>query len=162
MAIGVGDKIPAATLIKMGEDGPELVNLNALCANRKVVIFAVPGAFTPTCHSAHMPSFVRTADALRTKGVDALVCICVNDAFVTDLWAKQTGASDAGIEVLADADGAYTKSIGMNFTAAPVGLIDRSIRYAMVVENGVVITMNTEEKRGACELTTGEALLETL
>ncbi len=159
MAIAVGDELPEAKLIKMGASGPETVDLNTLCADSKIVIFAVPGAFTPTCHSAHMPSFVRTADAIRAKGVKAIVCISVNDAFVMDLWGRQTGAIAAGIEVLADADGAYTRAIGMDFSAAPVGLIGRSIRYSMVVENGIVILINTEEKRGVCETTAGETLL---
>ena len=100
MAIDVGDDLPEAKLVHMGAEGPEQVDLNQLAAGQKIVVFAVPGAFTPTCHSNHMPSFIRTADTFREKGVAEIVCVSVNDAFVMKEWEKATGASDAGIRRL--------------------------------------------------------------
>ena len=162
MPISEGDRLPAAHLLRSGEDGPEQVDLQQLLAGRRVVVFAVPGAFTPTCHSAHMPSFVRTADQLRDKGVDEIVCVAVNDPFVLKAWSETTGAGEAGIVVLSDAEGAFTRAIGMEFDAAPRGLIGRSQRYAMLVEDGVVKTLHLEQARGTCETSSGEALLATL
>ena len=121
----------------------------------------MPGAFTPTCHSAHVPSFIRTRDALTAKGVDEIVCISVNDPFVMKSWGEATGATEAGLTLLADAEAAFTKSIGMAFSALPVGLIDRSKRYAMVVEDGTVTHIG-EDEPGTCDLSAGEALLEAI
>ena len=160
--IAEGDRLPEATLLRIGEDGPEKVELGALLAGRRVVIFAVPGAFTPTCHSAHMPSFVRTKEQFTSNGIDEIVCIAVNDPFVLKVWGEATGAAEAGITPLSDADGAFTRAIGMEFTAPPSGLIGRSRRYAMVVEDGRVRTLHVETARGVCEVTAGESLLATL
>ncbi|MDN3712339.1 peroxiredoxin [Paracoccus cavernae] len=161
MAITTGDKLPAGELIKLGGNGPEKIAVSAIGAGH-VAIFAVPGAFTPTCSQAHMPSFVRTADAFRAKGVSRIYCITVNDPFVADAWAKATGADKAGIEVLADADGSFTKAIGMDFDAAAAGLLGRSKRYAMLVKDGVVEVLHLEESPGACEISGGESLLEAV
>lgn len=162
MAISIGDTLPNATLIKMGADGPENHEMKDLTANRKVVIFAVPGAYTPTCSSAHMPSFVKNADTIRAKGVDEIICVSVNDPFVMGAWAADLGADVAGINTLADADGAFTAEIGMDFTAPPVGLLGRSKRYAMIVENGVVTSLNEEESPGVCDISGGENILDLL
>jgi len=162
MAISTGSKLPDATLVRMGADGPEPVQLSELTKGRKVVIFAVPGAFTPTCHSAHVPSFIRTKDAFAEKGVDAIICISVNDPFVMKAWGEATGADAAGILMLGDSESALTKAIGMDFTAPPAGLIARSKRYAMVVEDGVVTVFNEEANPGQCELSAGETLLEAI
>lgn len=162
MSLSVGDKLPAASLGRLGADGPEQVDLNALVAGKKVVIFAVPGAYTPTCSSAHMPSFVRTADQLRAKGVDEIICVSVNDVFVLKSWGEAMAANGAGIHCLADGDSAFTKAIGMDFTAPPVGLIDRSKRYAMIVDDGKVTALNTEEAPGVCDVSGGENILDLL
>ncbi|QFS84317.1 Putative peroxiredoxin [Roseivivax sp. THAF40] len=162
MPISVGDTLPGATLTRMGPDGPETVDLGEKLKGRRVVIFAVPGAFTPTCHSAHVPSFIRTKDGFAEKGIDEIICIAVNDPFVLGTWAKATGAEEAGITMLADAESAFTKAVGMNFSAPPVGFIDRSIRYALVAEDGVVQVFHEEESRGVCEATGGEALLAAI
>lgn len=159
MTISKGDKLPDATLLQMGADGPEEVALSDKTAGRKVVIFAVPGAFTPTCHSAHVPSFVRTKDQFDAKGVDEIICISVNDPFVMGAWGKETGAADAGITMLGDPESNLTKAIGMDFTAPPVGLVARSKRYAMLVEDGTVTLLHVEDNPGACEVSAGEALL---
>ncbi len=162
MAISVGDKLPEATFVRMGAEGPEEVKLSDLTSGRKVAIFAVPGAFTPTCHSAHVPSFIRTKDEFVAKGVDEIVCISVNDPFVMKEWAAATGADTAGIAMLADAESAFTTSIGMNFDAPPVGLMARSKRYAMFVDNGVVKVLNEEASPGECEIAAGETLLDAI
>ncbi|TKD26015.1 peroxiredoxin [Rhodobacter capsulatus] len=162
MTLTVGEKLPAATLLKIGANGPEAVDLAALTAGRKVVIFAVPGAYTGVCTTAHVPSFIRTKPQFDAKGVDEVLCISVNDPFVMAAWGEATGATAAGITLLADAEAAFTKAIGMAFSAPPVGLIDRSARYAMLVEDGVVKVLNREESPGVCELSAGEGLLAAL
>lgn len=162
MAISKGDTLPDATLLRMGADGPEEVSVKSLTDGRKVAIFAVPGAFTPTCSSAHVPSFIRTKDQFIAKGVDEVICVSVNDVFVMQEWGKVTGATDAGITMLADGDSSFTKSLGMEFTAPPVGLMSRSKRYAMLVDNGVVTALNEEASPGECEISAGETLLESV
>ncbi len=157
-----GDAVPGAKLVKLGADGPEHVDLAERLKGRRVVIFAVPGAFTPTCHSAHVPSFVRTRDAFREKGIDEIICIAVNDPFVLGAWDEATGASEAGITMLGDPEAAFTRAVGMEFDAPPAGLIARSRRYAMVVEDGIVRTLHVEQGPGVCEVSGGEALLATL
>ena len=160
--ISVGDKLPAATLTRIGENGPEQVEISDLAQGRKLAIFAVPGAFTPTCHSAHMPSFIRTKDQFAAKGVDEIICVSGNDPFVMKAWGEATGAAEAGISMLADAECAFTDAIGMRFDAPPAGLIGRSKRYAMIVEDGEVKILHLEESPSTCEVSAGEALLDAL
>lgn len=162
MTISTGDTLPDATLIRMGDNGPEAVSLHSLTKGRKVVVFAVPGAFTPTCHSAHVPSFIRTKGDFDAKGVDEIICISVNDPFVMKAWGQATGAAEAGISMLADADGTFTKAMGLDFTAPPAGLIERSKRYALYAEDGVVKTLHLEESPGVCEASGGESLLASI
>ena len=162
MAIATGDRLPQATLVMLGANGPEQVDLSARIAGKTVVIFALPGAYTPTCHSAHVPSFMRTKDGFEAKGVSEIICISVNDPFVMKAWGEATGATAAGITMLSDADSAFTKAIGMDFSAPAVGLLSRSKRYAMVVNDGVVTHFHPEEAPGVCEISGGEALLAAL
>ena len=162
MTIAPGDTLPEATLVKLGASGPEAVSLADHAKGKKVVIFAVPGAFTPTCHSAHVPSFIRTKDQFAAKGVDEIICVSVNDPFVMKAWGEATRATEAGITMLGDAQSAFTKAIGMDFDAPPAGLIARSKRYAMVVEDGKVTKLHVEESPGVCEISGGEALLAEL
>ena len=162
MTLTVGEKLPSATLLKIGANGPEAVDLAAVTAGRKVVIFAVPGAYTGVCTTAHVPSFIRTKPKFDAKGVDEILCVSVNDPFVMKAWGEATGATAAGITMLADAEASFTKAIGMAFSAPPVGLIDRSARYAMLVEDGVVKVLHREESPGACEISAGEGLLAAL
>ncbi|MFT5342791.1 MAG: peroxiredoxin [Paracoccaceae bacterium] len=162
MTISIGDTLPSATLTRMGDKGPEPVTLSDKTAGRKVVIFAVPGAYTPTCSSAHVPSFIRTKDQFDAKGVDEIICLSVNDPFVMKAWGDATGATAAGITMLADADSSFTTAIGMNFDAPPAGLLARSARYAMLVEDGKVTLLNAEEAPGVCELSAGEGLLDSM
>ena len=162
MTISTGDRLPEATLVQMGTGGPEPVDLGARTKGRKVVIFAVPGAYTPTCHSAHVPSFIRTRAQFEAKGVDEIICISVNDPFVMHTWGQDTGATEAGIAMLSDAECAFTGAIGMRFDAPPAGLIARSKRYAMLVEDGVVTLLNEEASPGECEISAGEGLLDLM
>ncbi|SDY19371.1 peroxiredoxin [Citreimonas salinaria] len=159
MSISVGQALPEATLVRMGPEGPEQVKLGSLTKGRKLAIFAVPGAFTATCSMAHVPSFMRTRDQFMQKGVDEIVCISVNDPFVLQAWGESTGATDAGITMLGDPESTFTTAIGMDFTAPPVGLIARSKRYAMLVEDNVVKVLHVEQSPGTCEATAGESLL---
>jgi peroxiredoxin len=159
--IDVGQRLPEATFLRIGSDGPETVTLSERLKGRKVILFAVPGAFTPTCDSAHLPSFIRTADAFRAKGVDEIICVSVNDAHVMRYWGKVSGATEAGITLLADPDASFTKALGLLFSNPAVGMLDRSRRYAMIVEDGVVTHFNLEQP-GVCEVSTGEAMLEAV
>ena len=162
MSITVGDALPGATLLRAGDNGPEGVSLGDKVKGRKVVIFAVPGAYTGVCTTAHVPSFIRTKDAFAAKGVDEIICVSVNDPFVMKSWGEATGANAAGITMLADAESAFTTAIGMSFSAPPAGLINRSARYAMLIEDGVVKVLHREESPGACEISAGEGLLAAM
>lgn len=159
MAISQGDRLPSAPVLKKGAEGLEKVDLSALPG--RVAIFAVPGAFTSTCSNAHMPSFVKVADQFRARGVDRIICVSVNDPSVMEAWSKATGADAAGIEVMSDADGSFTKAIGMDFDAPQFGLYGRSKRYSMLVRDGVVEVLNLEET-GKFEVSTGDKLLESV
>ena len=161
MTISVGATLPDAQLQVMGANGPESVSLAAKLAGRNVVIFGLPGAYTGTCTSAHVPSFIRTQDKLAAKGVDEVICLSVNDAFVMKAWGDSTGATSAGITMLGDVDSAFTKAIGMNFTVPPIGFFDRSKRYSMFVEDGVVTIFNPEIEKG-CAISGGENLLDQI
>ncbi|MBK4215995.1 peroxiredoxin [Paracoccus caeni] len=159
MTIAIGESFPAGQLLRVGENGPEAVDTADLAQGR-VVVFGLPGAYTGTCSNAHIPSFIRTADRFREKGVSRIVCVTVNDPFVTAAWSKATGAGDAGIEILADADGSVTKALGLSFDAPPAGLYGRSKRYASLLRDGVVEVIDVEDSPGLCSVSAGEALLE--
>ena len=162
MTIAVGDRLPDATLTRMTVEGPEPVSLRELTAGRRVVIFGVPGAFTPTCHSAHVPSFIRSIGRLEEQGVDAVVCVTVNDPFVVGHWAEITGAEQSGIEILADSDAGMTKAMGLEFSVPEIGFYDRSSRYALLADAGVVEIFDPEEARGSCESSGGEAMVAAI
>lgn len=159
MALSVGDALPDATLLVMGADGPEGTSLHARLKGRKVVLFGLPGAFTGTCTTAHVPSFIRTAGQFAARGVDEIICVSVNDPFVMGAWGTSTGASEAGIAMLGDTDGAFTKAIGMEFTVPSIGLFERSKRFALLADDGVVTVLHIDENSGVCELSGGEAML---
>ncbi|NKB26371.1 MAG: redoxin family protein [Rhodobacteraceae bacterium] len=162
MSIREGDTLPAATFVRKGPDEPEAVNLADLTTGRKIVVVAVPGAFTPTCHSAHMPTIIDAHGAIRAKGVDEVIVLSVNDMHVMKFWGEVTGAAAAGITLLADPQSKFTKAIGMDFTAEATGMIDRSSRYVMVVDDGVVTRFQPEDITGGCALTGGQAILDLL
>ena len=161
MTVTVGDVLPGATLLVLGDNGPEAVSLGAKMKGRKVVIFGLPGAYTGTCSTAHVPSFIRTAKGFAQKGVDEIICVSVNDPFVMKAWGEATGATAAGITMLADADASFTKAIGMAFEVPQLGFFARSKRYSVLVEDGVVTRFNPETGTG-CEISAGEHLLSQL
>lgn len=162
MAISVGDQLPETTFMILGDRGPQEVPLAPKLKGRKVVIFGLPGAFTGGCSTTHLPSFMRTRDAFAQKGVDEVICVAVNDPFAMTAWGKHTGATEAGITMLADAAGDFTRAIGLEFSAPVVGLYNRCQRFALLAEDGVVKVLTLEEEAGACKLTVGEELLEKI
>jgi len=161
MAIEVGARLPDAQMVTMGADGPVVVSLADKLRGRKVVVFALPGAFTGPCSTIHLPSFIRTADKFRAKGVQEIICIAVNDPFTLKAWGEATGATKAGITLLGDADGSYTRGLNMDFTAPQLGLIGRSNRYAAVVDDGKIVLAHVDNP-GVCDVSTGESLLADL
>jgi len=159
MAIHEGDKLPEATMHTMKDGKPTPVKTSDLFAGKKVVVFAVPGAFTPTCSMAHLPGYVVNADAIKAKGVDSIVCISVNDAFVMDSWGK--GANAEEIVMVGDGNGDFTRAIGLEMDGSGFGLGKRSQRYAMIVDNGVVKKLFVEAP-GKLEVSKAEAILAAL
>ena len=159
MAISEGDRIPEATLKVMGEQGPTDVTTTDIFGAKKVVLFAVPGAYTPTCSMAHLPGFVALADKIKDKGIDTIACLSVNDAFVMDSWGKDKNAED--LLMVADWDASLTKAMGLEMDGSAFGLGVRSQRFALIAEDGV-ITMLAVEKPGQFEVSKAEAVLAAL
>lgn len=160
MAISVGDTVPAGTLTKMGENGPEAVTTEALFKGRKVVLFCVPGAFTPTCDVQHLPGYVAGAAAIRAKGADTIACIAVNDVFVMDAWGK-SGNSGDDVLMLADGNGAYVAALGLEWDLSGLGLGTRGQRFSMIVDDGVVTRLNVEPP-GEYGISSADTALEQL
>ncbi|MEF2546615.1 peroxiredoxin [Aurantimonas sp. E1-2-R+4] len=161
MAIGVGDKIPNATLKTKVPDGPADLSTDEIFAGKTVVLFAVPGAFTPTCSMNHLPGFLNHNDEIRAKGVDTIAVVAVNDIFVMSAWEKANDAAGK-ILFLSDGNGEFTKAVGLDVDLSVAGLGVRSKRYSMIVENGVVKALNIEESPGQADKSSAEALLEQL
>ncbi|MDQ2893225.1 MAG: peroxiredoxin [Pseudomonadota bacterium] len=159
MTINVGDKLPSATLAKVTADGPDNVSTDEFFAGRTVALFAVPGAFTPTCSAKHLPGYVDRNDDLKAKGVDEIACVSVNDAFVMGAWAK---SADAGnVTMLADGNGDFAEAIGLTMDGSKFGLGQRSQRYSMLVEDGVVKQLNVEAP-GEFKVSSAEHLLSEM
>ena len=160
MTIKPGDKIPAATLMEMQDGKPAPVSTDSFFAGKKVALFALPGAFTPTCSAKHVPGYVDNYDTLKSKGIDAIACVSVNDAFVMGAWGKDQKA-DGKVHMLADGNGDFARAIGLEFDASKFGMGKRSQRYSMIVDNGVVKTVNVEEP-GAFEVSSAEHIITQL
>ncbi len=160
MTIKVGDKIPSVTLMEKQEGGPTPVTTDDLFKGKKVALFALPGAFTPTCSAKHVPGFVQNYDALKAKGIDSIVCLSVNDAFVMGAWGKDQGAGDK-VRMIADGNGEFTRAVGLEFDASKFGMGKRSQRYSMIVDDGVVTKLNVEEP-GAFEVSSADYMLGQL
>jgi len=158
MPVKVGDRLPEAKFRVMGPEGPAVRTTADIFKGKKVVLFAVPGAFTPTCNNNHLPGFLKNADAFKAKGIDAIAVTGVNDVFVFDAWKKATGAGGK-IEFLADGNADFAKALDMAFDGSGFGLGTRSKRYAMLVEDGVVKKLNIEDVPGKAENSSAETLL---
>jgi glutaredoxin/glutathione-dependent peroxiredoxin len=167
MTIKVGDRLPPGTLYEYNETetpgcpiGPREVKIEELTRGRKVAIFGLPGAFTPTCSAKHVPGYLRNADALKAKGVDEIVCISVNDAFVMGAWGREQKV-DGRVRMLGDGSGTYTKALGLEMDLGARGMGVRSQRYSMIVDDGVVRALNVEAP-GKFEVSNAETMLEQL
>jgi peroxiredoxin len=161
MTIQVGDQLPQSTFRVMTPEGPKPKTTDDVFKGRKVVLVAVPGAFTPTCDRNHLPGYVKNADTIRGKGVDAIVVTAVNDVFVLDAWSKSSGAGDK-IEFISDGNGDFAKALGLTMDGSGFGLGTRSQRYAMLVDDGVVRSINLEDSPGKAEVSGADNLLKSL
>jgi glutaredoxin/glutathione-dependent peroxiredoxin len=160
MAIQVGERLPAGTLKTMTKDGPRDLTADELFKGRKVVLFSVPGAFTPTCDAKHLPGFVQLAEQIKAKGVDTVACMAVNDVFVMSAWGKSAGVGDK-ILMLADGNGAYAKALGLDFDASGYGMGTRGKRFALIVQDGVATSVDVEEP-GQFKVSAAEHVLSKL
>lgn len=159
--VNVGDKVPSVNIMAVGPDGrPAKTTTDEYFAGKKVVLFAVPGAFTPTCSAKHLPSFVEKADAIKAKGVDSIACIAVNDAFVMDAWGK-AGHADGKVDMLSDGNGDFARAMGLEMDGSGFGLGKRCQRFAMVVDNGKITHLNVEAP-GAFEVSSADHVLGQL
>ena len=160
MTLKVGDKLPVVTLHIMGEAGPQAVTTSELFDGKKVVLFALPGAFTPTCSAKHLPGFVEQANTIKAKGVDRIICLSVNDVFVMDAWGKDQSVNDQ-VVMAADGNGEFTQAVGLEMDGSGFGMGQRSQRYALIAEDGVVTTLNVEQPR-EFNVSSAEAILAKL
>jgi peroxiredoxin len=160
MSIAIGDKVPDVEVKTLGPDGPQTVKTGDVLGSGKVVLFAVPGAFTPGCSKIHLPGFVQDADSLFAKGVSRIACIAVNDAWVMDAWGKSQGVGDK-ILMLADGNGEFARAMGLEFDGSGIGLGSRSQRYAAVIEDGVITSLDVESKPGV-DVSSCQAVLARL
>jgi peroxiredoxin len=159
MSIQVGDKVPACTMKVMGEQGPADITTDEIFAGKKVLLFAVPGAFTPGCSMTHLPGYVVNADKIKAAGVDTIVCMAVNDAFVMDAWGKAQNADE--VMMLADGNGEFTAALGLELDGSGFGLGTRSQRFAMIVDDGTVSHLNVEEGAGV-DVSSAETMMALL
>jgi peroxiredoxin len=160
MVIAVGDRLPDVTFTVMTEAGPAPKTTDEVFSGKKIVLFAVPGAFTPTCHGNHLPGFVENLAGFKARGIDEVVCTAVNDIFVLAAWAKASGAED--ITFLSDGSGNFAKALGLEFDGAARNLGVRSQRYAMLVQDGIVQRLNVEDAPGKAEISSAKALLDAI
>lgn len=161
MAIEVGSRLPEATFRRMTPSGPATMTTDEVFSGKRVVLFAVPGAFTPTCNNQHLPGFLANYDAFLAKGIDTIACTAVNDVFVLDAWSKSSGASDK-VLFLSDGNGEFVRAIGLELDGSGAGLGPRSKRYAMLVEDGIVKALNIEDAPGKAEKSAAEVLLSQI
>ena len=161
MAISQGDKVPSVTFKKLTADGLSDIASDDYLKGKKTALFAVPGAFTPTCSAKHVPSFLAQADALRAKGVDQIACVSVNDAFVMKAWGEATSSGDT-IDMLADGNGEFARATGLTLDARGFGLGERTTRFSMIIDDGTVTALNVEENPTEMVVTSAEHMLSQL
>lgn len=159
MSLQVGKSVPQVTLKVIRDDRIQDVSYDEIFKGKTVALFAVPGAFTPTCNNIHLPSFLNVAQDLKSKGVDAIYCVAVNDPFVLEAWKKNAGIDDE-ITMLSDGNCDFTRQAGMDFDARGVGLGWRSKRYSLLAKDGVVMLLNVEDSPGECQVSNGKSLLD--
>ena len=159
MSIQDGEKVPAGTLTIMGENGPQPTSTETLFSGKKVVLFSVPGAFTPTCSAAHLPGFVVKADEIKAKGVDSIICMAVNDVFVMDAWGKDQNADE--LIMAADGNGDFAKSLGLELDGTAMGMGLRAQRFAMIIDDGIATKVLVEPGRGL-DVSSAESVLSHL
>ena len=160
MTIKIGDRLPSGRLANMGPGGPESHTTEEIFAGKKTALFSVPGAFTPTCSAKHLPGFVGQADAIKSKGIDQIVCLAVNDVFVMDAWGKDQGVGEK-VLMLADGNGEFTGALELELDATGFGMGTRGQRFSMIVDDGVVSELNIEEP-GAFNVSSAEHMLAQL
>jgi peroxiredoxin len=158
MTIKVGDKLPQASFMHFTEDGPVPMTTDQLCMGKTIALFAVPGAFTPTCSAKHLPGFKQQAGALKAKGVDAIACVSVNDVFVMKAWGRDQGITDE-VLMLADGNGDFTRAVGLELDGSRFGMGPRSQRYSLIAKDGVVTQLNVEHG-GEFKVSSADYLLE--
>ena len=162
MSIKVGDKFPQGILAFYESKSLKTIQIDEILRNKRVIIFGMPGAFTPTCSQYHIPSIINQITNYKEKGIDDIFCLVVNDIYVTSIWAEQTGATQAGLTILSDPSGALVKKIGMSFNAPAIGFLDRSVRFCVLLNNGIVEQILKENTTGSCDITSGESILALL
>lgn len=160
MSVNIGDKLPKATLLKAGAEGPQPIDTENYFKGRRVALFSVPGAFTPTCSARHLPGFIDKADELKAKGVDEIACTAVNDAFVMNAWAESAGATDK-ITMLSDGNGEFVEALGLTMDGSKYGMGKRGQRFSMVVNDGTIEQINIEEP-GAFAVSSADYMAERL
>jgi len=161
MTISVGEKLPDSEFTIMSADGPAKMSTSELCAGKKIILVAVPGAFTPTCHANHLPGFLEHIDAIKEKGVDTVACVTVNDIHVVTAWEKASN-NNGKIQFLSDGNADFAKAIGMDIDLGVAGMGTRSMRYSMIVNDGTVETINLEENPGQAVVSSAATVLEQL
>ena len=162
MTINIGDKFPDSTLCFYQNNSIKNIGTNQILKNKNIIIFGMPGAFTPTCSKYHIPSIIKQIDKFKKKGVDDIFCLVVNDIYVAKVWADHTGATESGLKVVSDPCGTLVKKIGMSFNVPDIGFVNRSIRFCIILKNGFVEQIFTENKSSGCDITSGRNILSQL
>ena len=162
MITKIGDKFPKGTLAFYDSGSLKTIETDLLFKNKRIVLFGMPGAFTPTCSKYHLPSIIKEIGSFKKKGINEIFCLVVNDVYVASVWSQQTGANEAGLKVVCDPLGTLVKKLGMSFSAPDVGFLDRSIRFCLILNNGTVENIFKETRRGTCAITSGDHILEQI
>ena len=162
MITKIGDKFPKGTLSFYDSGTLKTIKTDLLFKNKRIILFGMPGAFTPTCSQHHLPSIIKEMGNYKKKGIDEIFCLVVNDVYVASVWSQQTGADKAGLKVVCDPLGTLVKKLGMSFNAPDVGFLDRSIRFCLILNNGTVENIFKETQRGSCAITSGDHILSKI
>ncbi len=162
MTIKIGEKFPKATLTFYELGSIKTIDTQDMCINKRIVLFGMPGAFTPTCSQYHIPSIINQIKNYKEKGIDDVICIVVNDVYVASVWSKHTGATKAGLKIVSDPCGNLIKEIGMSFSSEKIGFLNRSLRFCLIINNGIVKKIFKETETGKCNITCGSTILSQI